>query len=340
MESEICVVIPAYNASLTIHEVITGALKHCSNVIVADDGSDDNTSAVAEKAGARIIKINQNRGKGNALKLLFRSASKQGYRAVISIDADGQHAPDSIPSFIEAHRKHPDAIIVGSRMDERNKIPRARLNAMKIANFYSSLASNQPLEDTQCGFRLYPLSVINKLQLTTERYVTETEILIKTGDAGGQIRFINIQTIYNDSGSHFRTVKDFYAITSYIIFYITFKWIIEGITPNKPDTYYPENIIDRLSKKRHLSVVLEIITGFTCLPIVFLFLLEYMLLSPFLNIFASVQRTGYGFTKITVATFMLPIALIITLINNLLNALGFQVRLVDKIIEIFYPEIR
>ncbi len=340
MESEICVVIPAYNASLTIHKVITGALKHCPNVIVADDGSDDNTSAVAERAGARIIKINQNRGKGNALKLLFHSASKQGYRAVISIDADGQHAPDSIPSFIDAYLKHPDSIIVGSRMNERNKIPRARLNSMKIANFFSSLASNQPLEDTQCGFRLYPLSVINKLRLTTEKYVTEAEILIKFGDSGGQIRFVNIDTIYNDSGSHFRTIEDFSAITSYVIFYITFKWLIEGVTPNKANTYYPGNIVDRLSNKGHLSLVIKIIAVFTCLPIVALFLLEYILLSPFLNIFASVQRAGYGYTKIAVATFMLPITLIITLINNLLNALGFRVRLVDKIIEIFYPEIR
>jgi len=336
---KLCAVIPAYNASKTIQKVITGVMKHCPDVIVADDGSDDDTSGIAERAGARCVRIDRNRGKGSALKTLFEAAAEQGYDAVISIDADGQHDPDEIPLFIDAHLKHPDHIIVGSRMGAKNKIPRARLNSMKIANFYSSLASNQFLEDTQCGFRIYPLPLIQRMHLTTERYVTETEILIKTGDSGGRIAFVNISTIYDNNGSHFRAVHDFSAITSYIIVYLHIKWIIEGIL-ERPDTYFPDNITDRISRNKKLYSLLQVITVFTGLPFTVLFLLEYMFLSPVMSNFASVRRLGYGYLRIAVATFMLPVTLIVMLVNNLLNTLGFDARLIDRFIQRFYPELK
>lgn len=340
MTPKLCAVIPAYNASKTIHSVITDVMKHCLDVIVADDGSDDNTSDIAERAGARCIRIEPNRGKGSALKRLFDTAVEHGYDAVISIDADRQHDADAIPAFIEEHKRHPDRILVGSRMREMDKIPRARLNSMKIANFYSSLASNQFLEDTQCGFRLYPLSVIQKMHLTTDRYVTETEILIKAGDAGGRINFIDIKAIYGSNGSHFRPVSDVAAITSYVIIYLHVKWIIEGVSPNRPNTYYQNNIIDRIGRNRNLYSALQVITVFTGLPITVLFLLEYIVLFPFMNNFASVRTFRYGYFRISLATFMLPVALIVMVINNMMNIFGLQARLIDKFIQIFYPDLR
>ena len=87
---------------------------------------------------------------------------EEGYEAVISIDADGQHDPEEIPQFVAMHTRYPEAIISGSRMHEKEKIPRARYNSMLIARFYISLAANQFLDDTQCGFRLYPLSFIKR----------------------------------------------------------------------------------------------------------------------------------------------------------------------------------
>lgn len=339
MTPRLCAVIPAYNASKTIQDLITDVMKHCPDVIVADDGSDDDTADRAGQAGAQCIRIDRNRGKGNALKKLFAAAAEQGYDAVISIDADGQHDPDEIPLFINAHLKHPDHIIVGSRMGAKNKIPRARLNSMRIANFYSSLASNQFLEDTQCGFRLYPLSRISAMNLTSERYVTETEILIKTGDSGGCITYVNISTIYDNNGSHFRTVHDFSAITSYIIVYLHIKWLIEGIS-ERPETYYPDNITDRICSNKNLYSLFQVITVFTGLPITVLFLLEYLFLSPVMNNFASVRRLGYGYLSIAVATFMLPVTLVVMLINNLFNMLGFDSRLIDRFIQRLYPELK
>src|SRR4030042_7113219 len=103
MSSNICVVIPAYNASRTVGDVTRGALKHISRVFVADDGSTDATGVNASAAGAEVITIDMNKGKGNALKLLFQGAVKDGNEEVVSMDADGQHDPDEIPKFIAMH---------------------------------------------------------------------------------------------------------------------------------------------------------------------------------------------------------------------------------------------
>ena len=177
--SDICVIIPAYNAANTIGVVVRGALKHVPLVIVADDGSTDDTAGCAAEAGAEVIRFEKNRGKGHALKILFQTAIKRGLGVAISIDADCQHDTEDIPLFISMHQKHPNDLITGSRTLTAANMPRARYNAMQVARFYICLAANQFIDDTQCGFRLYPLGLIKKLKLVTEGYVTEAEILIK-----------------------------------------------------------------------------------------------------------------------------------------------------------------
>ncbi len=195
--SSICVVIPAYNADKTIGHVVRGVQKYVPLVIVADDGSTDNTAGYAAAAGAEVIRSDKNRGKGHALKVLFRVAIERGFDAAISIDADSQHDTEDLPRFIREHEKNPHDLITGSRTLTVANMPRARYNAMQVARFYISLAANQFIDDTQCGFRLYPLELIKKLRLVTEGYVTEAEILIKAGDMGIRIRSVTIGAIYN-----------------------------------------------------------------------------------------------------------------------------------------------
>lgn len=340
MISKICVIIPAYNASGTIKDVIKGALQYIPHVIVADDGSTDNTAGIAADAGAEVVEINRNRGKGHALKLLFKKAFAEGYDAVISIDADGQHDPNEIPSFIHTHEKHTNDIIVGSRMHEKEKIPRAKYNSMLIARFYISFAANQSIEDTQCGFRLYPLSLIKKIVLTTDRYVTETEILIKAGDMQTAIRFVDIRAIYGNNSSHLRPVIDVAAITAYVIFYLTIKWYIEGVFPDRPFTYRQNGIHDMLSQNKIIIYLFQVITVLTAVPFSFLFLIEYTLLSLIIkNNFASVRKLGCGFFKITLASHLLPVVLILAIIEKAGNIAGFKIGMLDSLIEKFYPDL-
>jgi glycosyltransferase involved in cell wall biosynthesis len=341
MSSDICVVIPALNAAGTIVAVIRGALKYVSRVIVADDGSTDDTAGVARASGAEVISIGLNRGKGNALKVLFERATAEGYAAVISMDADGQHDPEEIPRFLSEYRANPGCIIVGSRMRERDKIPRARYNSMHIARFYVSLVANQFVEDTQCGYRLYPLDIVNGLKLVTEKYVTETEILMKAGDMGVRIHFVTIRTIYGEAGSHFRPVTDVTLITAYVISYVHVKWLIEGVSSNRPNTYSPAGYLrDRISRYRLPDILFKTLTAFTALPASVFYLLEYLLLPPLVpGNFASIRKLGCGFWRITLATQMLPVTLVIAVAEKILGRFGVRVNILDGFILKYYPHL-
>jgi glycosyltransferase involved in cell wall biosynthesis len=341
MSSDICVVIPAFNASKTVGDVVRGALKYVDRVIVADDGSGDDTAAVASAAGAEVISIGTNKGKGNALKALFRRAADDGYTATLSMDADGQHDPEEIPQFLAEYGRNPGCIIVGSRMSEKEKIPRARYNSMHIARFYVSLVANQFIEDTQCGYRLYPLSIISGLRLVTGKYVTETELLMKAGDMGTQIRFIKIRTIYGEAGSHFRPITDVTLITAYVISYVHVKWLIEGVTSNNPNTYSPKRYLrDMISRYRIVDVLFQTFTAFSALPASIFYLSEYIFLSPFVpNNFASVRKLGCGFARITLATQMLPVILLLAITEKVLGRFGIKVDMLDGFILKYYPHL-
>jgi len=340
MESKICVIIPAYNAAETISHVVRGALNHIPCVMVADDGSTDNTAMVAVDAGAEVISIDKNRGKGHALKVLFQRAVDEGYDAVISMDADKQHNPEDIPFFMKAHLKNPTDIILGSRIHEKEKIPRARYNSMHIARFFVSLAANQFIEDTQCGFRLYPLTLLKKMSLTTERYVTETEILIKAGDMGSKIRTVKIQALYGAYTSHFRPVLDVDAITAYVISYLMIKWLKEVVSSDRPNTYYQNNIRDSIGRHKFINSRFQTLTALTICPMTVLFLIGYKISTIIKrNNFSSIRKLNCGFLKITLATHMLPILLIIATAERISNFIGFRAKFTDGFIKIFYPDL-
>lgn len=340
MPSAICAIIPAYNAAATVGQVICGALKHVSCVVLADDGSVDDTGRIASEAGATVITITKNRGKGHALKRLFQWAIEKGFDAVISLDADGQHDPKDIPLFLNAHQANPDDLILGSRMMEKDKIPRGRYNSMHIARFFVSLAANQYVEDTQCGYRLYPLGVIRKLTLTAERYTTETEILIKAGDTGALIRHVPIRAIYENNVSHFRPVLDVDDITAYIISYLWIKWLIEGVCANRPYTYTKGNLRDKMGKYRFVNGRFQVFTMMTIFPATIFYFLEYVFLSRIIkDNFASIRRLGSGYFVIMLATQMLPMLLVATVAEQVLKKIGIRVEIIKPFINRFYPDL-
>lgn len=337
---KVCVIIPAYNAGSTVHQVVTGALRHVSRVFVADDGSEDATAEQATRAGAEVIKINRNRGKGYVLKMLFQKAIEAGYEAAVSMDADTQHVPDDIPKFLEAHKHYPEDLIVGSRMHQRDKIPRGRYNSMHIARFFVSLAANQFIEDTQCGFRLYPLSLIKQFHLTTERYATETEILIKTGDSGVRIRTIPVHTIYGANISHFRPVRDIDTITAYVISYLWVKWLIESVSGNRPNTYRPHNFRDWIGDRTFINNRFMVFTWLTIFPLLIVFLAAYFIFPLFgKNNFASIRRMERGFVPVFLSAYMLLILVPLGVLDLALRTIGLKVNFLDPFIKKFYPDL-
>ncbi|MCX5907137.1 MAG: glycosyltransferase family 2 protein [Deltaproteobacteria bacterium] len=219
-KDDICVLIPAYNAEGTIGEVIERTKKFIPRVIVVDDGSTDATGEVARRRDCELITLPSNLGKGYALRRGFAQAFGNGCRAIVTLDADGQHDPADIPRFLEAHGQDSAAILIGSRMAEAEKFPRERYYSNQVGVFFISKALGQHLEDTQCGFRLYPAQALKPMELKTAHFQTETEILIRASRRGVRLRSIPIKNIYWNGNhlnghapkSHFRPVVDTFYI--------------------------------------------------------------------------------------------------------------------------------
>ncbi len=207
---EICILIPGYNEEKTIGQVVSKARKVISDVIVIDDGSTDNTYQIAKDAGAIVIRHEVNKGKGAALKTGFRYALEHNYQAVITMDSDGQHDVDDIPNFLNAlHEKKAD-IVIGSRMKNISTMPAIRKFTNKLTSYVSSLLMHQKVDDSQSGFRLINSDVLRSITLETDRYDTESEILIKASRAGFRIKSVPIKTIYGQERSKINPLIDTY----------------------------------------------------------------------------------------------------------------------------------
>ncbi len=335
----VCGIIPAYNARETIAGVVRGVLRQIGTVIVADDGSTDGTAEVARKAGAEVIVLGENRGKGNALRVLFAEARKRGFSAVITVDADGQHDIEDIPSFLLVHRDHPKAIVTGSRMWDPDQIPRHRHNSMLVARFFISLAANQFIEDTQCGYRLYPLSVIESISLLKDRYVTETEILIKAGDSGREVRCLRIKARYPPGQpTHFRAVRDIAAISRYVISYLMVKWGMEGLRPGVINTYRGAGTgRDWFFFSSRLDLAFEYLTVLTCLPLSILYCLWYYVARCFsVPAFYSLTRTGIPVGSLLSSILLLPILLIVSIVDLIGNRLRIHPDLTTRLVRKYY----
>lgn len=218
LKTDICILIPAFNAGDTIGRVIKGCKIYVEDVIVVDDGSRDNTSIISEAEGAIVLKHERNMGKGMALRTGFAYAISKGYEGVITMDADGQHNPDDILRFIEAFKNDSGDIIIGSRLWDRGAIPIYRYIPNMIGVVFISKAVGLSIQDTQSGYRLYRKNVLKRIRLETTGFERETEILIKAGRMGFRINSVPVKAIYpEDYKTHFRPLRDFYRISILVL---------------------------------------------------------------------------------------------------------------------------
>lgn len=218
--NRIAVVIPALNEALRIREVVTGALAHCPDVIVVDDGSSDDTLARIADLPVTLIRHDVRRGKGESLRDGFRAALARGCQGVLTMDGDGQHSAQDIPRLLAAARAYPDHIVVGARLLERERQPAIRRAANDFADWGIGWACGQPLIDTQSGQRYYPRAAVELVDIASEGFVFESEILI---EASRKLRMrvvaVPIQSRYEGGFrlSHFRPVRDFCRIAARVL---------------------------------------------------------------------------------------------------------------------------
>ena len=110
----IIAIMPAYNEQAHLGQVLSGVRRYLPALVV-DDGSTDQTGAIAEAGGAILVRQIPNQGKGAALRAGFRYALEQGYTGVLTLDADGQHDPEEIPAFLNAYNQNQADLIIGER---------------------------------------------------------------------------------------------------------------------------------------------------------------------------------------------------------------------------------
>jgi glycosyltransferase involved in cell wall biosynthesis len=210
-------VIPAYNEAATLRGVAERTLPQVDLLIVIDDASTDGTRETIAGLPLSLLANAANLGKGASLCRGIAHALAQGADAVVTLDGDGQHAPEDIPRLRAAAELDRKALVIGSRLHESHKIPRDRYLAQRVGDFCIGWAARRAIPDSQCGFRIYPAAMFRTVTLKTDSasgFVFESEILIDAARAGIEIVSVPVAAIYEPRGrrSHFRPVKDFCCV--------------------------------------------------------------------------------------------------------------------------------
>jgi len=205
--TSILALIPAWNEATRIGPVVE-ATRAFLPVLVVDDGSQDDTSAVAEAAGATVVRHTSNRGKGVTLVTGFTWALARDYEAVVTLDADGQHDPAEIPKFLAAYRAGAGDLIIGRRDFSQTPFPRRYTNPI-FGSWLFSWALGTRIYDSQSGYRLYGRHLLERVDLTTTGFDLEVEVIVQAVCAGMHIGWVDIRTIYGvGEVSYFHPVKD------------------------------------------------------------------------------------------------------------------------------------
>ena len=225
--SEIAALIPALDCEATIGALVRGTREHVPLVVVVDDGSSDRTADAAKAAGAEVIRLPANRGKGAALLAGMSALQERGVEHVLTLDADGQHLPGDIPRLLGASAAEPGALVLGARQHPPGSLARIRVFGNRFANRWVWIACGRSLADTQSGFRVYPLRATLALGCRAERFAFETEAVIRAERAGIPIRCVPVR-VWNpppaERISHFRGFSDTVRIVFTVIALILRIW--------------------------------------------------------------------------------------------------------------------
>lgn len=206
MNQHAVVLIPAWNEADRIGPVVRAARRYLP-VLVVDDGSTDGTVQAAEAGGALVLRHDYNQGKGGALRSGFAWVLEREYGAALTLDADGQHDPEEIPFFLDAWSRDSGDLWIGRRDFSRMPFPRGWINP--IGSWMLSLALRHPIPDNQSGYRLYTRRLLEGLDLVSQGFEFEVEVITQALCRGYRVRWINIRTIYGTGKvSYFDPVSD------------------------------------------------------------------------------------------------------------------------------------
>ncbi|MDX2165483.1 MAG: glycosyltransferase family 2 protein [Deltaproteobacteria bacterium] len=215
------VLIPAYDCAATIAAVVEGARAGgLGEVLVVDDGSHDDTAARAAAAGATVLRLAPNRGKGAALRAGLVALAQRGATHALSMDGDGQHLARDLPALRAARRAAPAALIIGARRIGTQQVKPIKLFGNRFANRWVEIACGVALPDSQSGLRVYPIAATLGLGARADRFAFETEVLIRAARAGIAIESVPVDVYYpppEERVSHYAPLRDTLRIIAVVL---------------------------------------------------------------------------------------------------------------------------
>lgn len=200
-----CVVIPVYNSPY-IREVVEDVLSHGYKVIVVDDGSDE--AVDVDGLNIELITHSINQGKGEAILSGAKKAKELGFSFFVTMDADKQHLSSELPKLIDAYED--EYIVIGNRNFDDENVPNSSKFGRKFSNFWVNLETFKIFGDTQSGFRIYPVSILD-LSISNKRFDFEIEVLVLHSYRCGRFKDVAVECYYpphEERISHFDKVKD------------------------------------------------------------------------------------------------------------------------------------
>lgn len=301
--------------------MVDGVLAQTNDIIIVNDGSTDNTKEILSTySDLTLIQLDQNKGKGNALRLGFEKALVLGFDYAITIDSDGQHFPDDIPVFINAlqQSENKNVLFIGSRNMDHESVPKKSSFGNKFSNFWLAVTTGEKLTDTQSGFRLYPIKAMENIKLRTSKFEFEIEAMVKSSWNGILLKNIPIRVFYDQSEriSHYRPLIDFLRISllnTWLVFvaviYIKPRDFFRKFRQKGFRRFFYEDFIQNKDspKKKALSIALGIFIGLT--PLWGL----HTLLVIFLALFLKLNKViAFAFSNISIPP-LLPLVLYLSL---------------------------
>jgi glycosyltransferase involved in cell wall biosynthesis len=206
---QVIAIVPALNEANTIAQVIGGLRTRVAHITVVDDGSSDETAYRARSAGATVITHAARRGKGQAIRTgLVQALADPDVEWVLILDGDMQHLPEEASRLIDAACTTGADLVVGERQFDRAEMPASRYYANRYGSAALSSFTGVPLQDSQCGYRLFRADMLRRLRLRATGYDIETEMLVKVSRLGGRIVSVPVSAVYGTGRSKLRPVRD------------------------------------------------------------------------------------------------------------------------------------
>ena len=221
--------IPAYDEEKYIGTIVLKARQYVDEVIVVDDGSTDNTSSVASLAGATVIRHDKNMGKGAAIQSILAEARKKNPDILILLDADFQHDPNEIPILIKPIISDGFDLAIGSREQQRGKIPRYRRIGQRVLSYFSRILSKEKVIDSECGYRALSPRAIAELKLRQKGFAIETEMIAAATEKGLKITEVPISAIYTKDSSTLNPLSHGMGVLT---------WILAMISQRRPLLFF------------------------------------------------------------------------------------------------------